>query len=310
LQQTTNISSTFSEYCTGYCGFGFNGQEKDQEIYNNQSTTTAIFWEYDGRIGRRWNVDPMANMRVSLSPYNFCSLNPINRIDPNGALDDWVEREDGSIYWNDDVTSKNDKDLAEGETYRGTNYRRFEHIGNTTYTDVNYNSDKKITRTQRIRPDADRIVTQPESIDWYHFGGGAPLTVDISRFNFKSSKLSIEDFKTNSQSVDFFNGWSNHPFSSNIIWRPATDETLSDVYGTFRLAIVNRDLGEVRVVTDDATGFFDVFNYSALGSIVGDRLRSNGNPTPFGFFGTGTGIIRLTTPETPKIDYNPLNDFK
>jgi hypothetical protein len=47
LQQTTNISSTFSEYPTGGYRFRFNGQEKDQKIYNNQSTTTALFWEYD-----------------------------------------------------------------------------------------------------------------------------------------------------------------------------------------------------------------------------------------------------------------------
>ena len=38
--------------------FGFNTQEKDKEIYNNNETYTATFWEFDGRLGRRWNVDP------------------------------------------------------------------------------------------------------------------------------------------------------------------------------------------------------------------------------------------------------------
>ena len=286
--------------------YTFSTKEKDSET--NYSYFGARYYNSDISV---WlSVDPMSDARPGLSPYNYCQWNPLVRIDMNGALDDWVEREDGSIYWNNNVTSANDKDLAKGETYRGTEYRRFEDIGSTTYNDVNYNSDKTITSTPRIRPDADGIVTQPESIDWYHFGGGAPLTVDISKFNFKSSKLSIEDFKTNSQSVDFFNGWSNHPLSSKIIWRPATDETLSDVYGTIRLAIVNRALGEVRVVTYDDTGFFDVFNYTDLGSIVGDRLRSNGNPTEFGFFGTGTGTIRLTTPKSPEIDYRPFYDFK
>jgi hypothetical protein len=126
------------------------------------------------------------------------------------------------------------------------------------------------------------------------------LTVDIGLFNFKSSNLSVKDFENNAQSVDFFNGWSNHPFNNNIIWRPAKDETLSDVYGTIRLAIVNRSTGEIRVVTNDQTGFFDIFDYSSLGSIVGDRLRSNGNPTAFGFFARGTGFINLK----PKIERN------
>jgi hypothetical protein len=82
LQQRTNITSTFSEYCTGYCGFGFNGQERDQEIYNNQSTTTATFWEYDGRIGRRWNLDPKP--QIFISDYAVMGNNPIINVDPNG----------------------------------------------------------------------------------------------------------------------------------------------------------------------------------------------------------------------------------
>ena len=89
MQQTTNISSTFSEYCTGYCGFAFNGQEKDQEIYNNQSTTTATFWEYDGRIGRRWNRDP--KLIIGVSDYATLGNNPIFNTD---ILGDWIQPSD------------------------------------------------------------------------------------------------------------------------------------------------------------------------------------------------------------------------
>ena len=62
--------------------FGFNGQEKDREIYNNESTTTATFWEYDGRIGRRWNVDPKPD--ASMSNYACFANNPILFSDPLG----------------------------------------------------------------------------------------------------------------------------------------------------------------------------------------------------------------------------------
>lgn len=82
MAQTTNISSAFSKYCTGYCGFAFNGQEKDQEVYNNQSTTTATFWEYDGRIGRRWNIDPV--MKEWESGYACFGGNPVIMVDING----------------------------------------------------------------------------------------------------------------------------------------------------------------------------------------------------------------------------------
>jgi YD repeat-containing protein len=39
--------------------YGFNTQEKDLDIDKSGNHTTAEFWEYDSRSGRRWNVDPM-----------------------------------------------------------------------------------------------------------------------------------------------------------------------------------------------------------------------------------------------------------
>jgi len=53
--------------------YGFNGQEKSDEVANG--STTALFWEYDSRIGRRWNVDPKPN--VGVSGYNTFGGNPI-----------------------------------------------------------------------------------------------------------------------------------------------------------------------------------------------------------------------------------------
>ncbi len=86
MQTTTNISSTFSEYPTGGYRFRFNGQEKDEKIYNNQSTTTALFWEYEGRIGRRWNRDPV--VKSWMSSYHSFSNKPLINIDPNGNNDE------------------------------------------------------------------------------------------------------------------------------------------------------------------------------------------------------------------------------
>ncbi len=62
--------------------FGFNGQHKDNEIAGTGNHNTAMFWEYDTRLGRRWNVDPVVNPSVSL--YSVMEGNPILRNDPNG----------------------------------------------------------------------------------------------------------------------------------------------------------------------------------------------------------------------------------
>lgn len=63
--------------------FGFNGQEKSEENDPNGNSITAEFWQYDARIGRRWNLDPVH--KVSESPYGTFSNNPIFYLDPSGA---------------------------------------------------------------------------------------------------------------------------------------------------------------------------------------------------------------------------------
>jgi len=63
--------------------FGFGGQEKDDEISGNGNSYTAEFWEYDARLGRRWNRDPV--VKVWESPYAAFANNPIYYNDPNGA---------------------------------------------------------------------------------------------------------------------------------------------------------------------------------------------------------------------------------
>jgi len=40
------------------------------------------------RVQRFWQVDPLAEKREWLTPYNMAQNNPLNRIDPDGALDE------------------------------------------------------------------------------------------------------------------------------------------------------------------------------------------------------------------------------
>ncbi|MBT7144789.1 MAG: hypothetical protein HN704_08955 [Bacteroidetes bacterium] len=63
--------------------FGFQGQEKDDEISGTTGGhTTAMFWEYDTRLARRWNLDPKPN--PSISQYATFACNPIWYTDPLG----------------------------------------------------------------------------------------------------------------------------------------------------------------------------------------------------------------------------------
>jgi hypothetical protein len=58
-----------------------NGQEKSTEI--NENSYTAEFWQYDARLVRRWNPDPV--VKNYESPYAAFGNNPIWLSDVNGA---------------------------------------------------------------------------------------------------------------------------------------------------------------------------------------------------------------------------------
>jgi hypothetical protein len=81
---------------SGY-SYGFNGQMKSDEVAGVGNHNTAMFWEYDPRIGRRWNVDPKSN--VWESAYLCFSGNPIYFSDIKG---------DSAIV--PTLTSRSDKD--------------------------------------------------------------------------------------------------------------------------------------------------------------------------------------------------------
>lgn len=70
--------------CTVSYRFSFNGQEKVDEISGNGNHNTALFWEYDTRLGRRWNIDPV--VKPWESSYATLADNPIYKKDPSGNV--------------------------------------------------------------------------------------------------------------------------------------------------------------------------------------------------------------------------------
>jgi hypothetical protein len=68
-------SLSFKEIKQANFLFSFNGQEKTDEIYGEGNLNTAEFWEYDTRLGRRWNIDPV--VKPWESGYATFGNNPI-----------------------------------------------------------------------------------------------------------------------------------------------------------------------------------------------------------------------------------------
>ena len=92
--------------------YSFNAKELDEE--------TGMYY-YEARYYKPpvfTSRDAMFEKKPWLSPYQYCSNNPVGRVDPSGCEDEitWVKKENGAIVFNSDV-----HDQADAESYYGEN---------------------------------------------------------------------------------------------------------------------------------------------------------------------------------------------
>jgi len=97
MQNTGFHSFNKSSYMGGYRYF-FNGQEGDDEVLGEGVSLTAEFWQYDSRLGRRWNVDPV--FKEYESPYACFAGNPVRYADDRG-LDTSFANNSARVLFND-----------------------------------------------------------------------------------------------------------------------------------------------------------------------------------------------------------------
>jgi len=86
--------------------YGFQGQEKVDEVSGDGNSYTAEFWQYDSRLGRRWNIDPV--IKHHESPYACFANNPIWFIDPTGADSSLFDQTKGFLVA-EGITKEDDK---------------------------------------------------------------------------------------------------------------------------------------------------------------------------------------------------------
>ena len=102
--------------------FGFGNKEEQDELGLSWIDITTR--NYDPALGRWMNVDPLADEFPHMSPYAAFNNNPIFWTDSTGMAPaplDWIEKSNGDIKWDENVTSANDKDLQTGDKYLGKN---------------------------------------------------------------------------------------------------------------------------------------------------------------------------------------------
>ena len=86
--------------CAGYYRYGFNGQEKDDEIKGDGNSLNFKYRMHDPRIGRFFAVDPLAPKYPELSVYQFAGNTPIWARELEG-LESWYTTSESTEPGND-----------------------------------------------------------------------------------------------------------------------------------------------------------------------------------------------------------------
>ena len=167
--------------------YGYQGQESDNEIKGEGNSVNYKYRMHDARIGRFFAVDPMAHMRSWVSPYNFVQNNPINRVDPTGALDAPIYDENANFLGTDDeglqgkAIVMNKDNFKQGMSHddalsKSLGVEGLKGEGATTKFSDHYNGLKD-------RPDYDGYLTLSEANKWYKEGNGQPLFTSLAKID-------------------------------------------------------------------------------------------------------------------------------
>ena len=211
--------------------YKYNGKELDSKKGLNWYDYGAR--HYDATLGRWLVVDPLAEKRYSNSTFSYASNNPINKIDSNGMLDDWVEDKNGNIYWNENATSQTS--TKEGETYLGKTVVLFdgymdEQLGTKKVGDLGYDGknttgyiDGVGAKTAQVtvygpkgENDVQQYVGFTMTSDYNRFGAIEDGVYDVTFKNpGKGGALKSNYAVNNANPVDCINGINPSPKEFN-----------------------------------------------------------------------------------------------
>lgn len=108
--------------------FGFNGQEKDDEVYGEGNLLDYGERIYDSRIGKFLSVDPLTSKFPMLTPYQIASNNPIWLFDLDGL--------EGVVYFNGSFKKIYAGEVVQGITRLTDVYKRIEKQISNTNVDI------------------------------------------------------------------------------------------------------------------------------------------------------------------------------
>ena len=236
--------------------YSINGQEIEFEL--NKNITTALFWEYDSRIERRWNLDPLASKYLWQSPYCSLANNPINNTDPDGKeAKNWFKDKKGIMQYDPDVKSQ--KDLGDRGTYVGETKVDFSKRGSK----VEYRKDGSIL-----------FSNENDAYDRLKQVGSSREAMAV---NLKTKTLYLPDYNNNLSTSETES--LGYTLKGNQITDPVIGQarTFSASIHTHFSLINGSSYG------DDNPSFSDIYYFSKKSSNI--PFITIGVKTTYGYFG-------------------------
>ncbi|WP_188315972.1 RHS repeat domain-containing protein [Chitinophaga agrisoli] len=180
-----------SDALNGY-RYGFNGQEKSDEVEGGGSGYTAEFWEYDGRIGRRWNIDPRPT--VGISDYSAFGNNPLLFSDPLGDTTIFFDKSDNIGVFLDIVS---DQGPRRNIRISEADYSIYENVFHNKYTERN------LTKLDYERTDKDQLLADVyvNGLIEYALGQEKKTGRDIIAFGTGTYQLDFDGHVSSSENM-------------------------------------------------------------------------------------------------------------
>jgi RHS repeat-associated protein len=208
--------------------FGFNTQERDDEVYGKGNASSAQFWEYDTRLGRRWNKDPIT--KVSESPYSCFSNNPICLVDSKGLDTSFANNKTGEQFNEtykkienelNKLTEKIEKNL---ESWNKQGYDNTK-VNNKMIKQLTFLNEKR-SKLVELKSSFDAVINSPIT---FHFSA-LPNPNNVH----KNGGGTIYDIKNNRVNIEFFsnNSWSlvhETRHGAGYVWFEWGNDRLRDI---------------------------------------------------------------------------------
>jgi RHS repeat-associated protein len=168
--------------------YGFQGQEKDDEVKGEGNSWNYKYRMHDPRIGRFFAVDPLAGKYPWYTPYSFSGNKVIDAIELEGLEEYFVNQSNGNVYWNIYGRKYDNQHggaphvmflTLDSDNHRQTITRPLLETDARNLNDGARTSVKIATSISYVSEDVDGPSVESESQDWVRTTNGGGLVGNL-----------------------------------------------------------------------------------------------------------------------------------